>query len=228
MQVPSELIRSRSRRSDDRAACIATDDSPSVSRNTRTRSPPAAAAGCDAVAISPIAVTPAAADSSRPLATAARSLAASSVPEAARDRRIATTRSIHAGRPPPAGSGRSRSENSRCVCALTRPGRMIASPRSCTGSEGWPRPTPEILPRSIRTQPFSIGSAAIGSTCRARSVIGVVQERISVTKSVFLDRQRRWSDVFTQLGPEGRVSTSGRRPAKTKMARCHVFREVRR
>ena len=186
MQVPSELIRSRSRRSDDRAACIATDESPSVSRNTRTSGPPAAATGCAAVAISPIAVTPAADDCVSPLAIAAASLPASSVPEpeAARDRRIATTRSIHAGRPPAAGSGRSRSENSRCVCALTRPGRMIASPRSCTGPEGWPRPIAAILPRSIRTQPFSIGSAAIGSTCRDRSVIGVVQTCSPLTASL--------------------------------------------
>ena len=181
--VPSEFIRSRSRKSDDHAAAIATGNSPSVSRNTRTSGPAWPAIGCAAVAISPIAVTPAAADCSSPLATAAASRAASSVPEAARDRRIATTRSIHAVRPPVAGSGHSRSENSRCVCALTSPGRMIASPRSLTGPEGWPRPTPEILPRSIRTQPFSIASPAIGSTCRARSVIDVMQTCSPLTAS---------------------------------------------
>jgi hypothetical protein len=43
-------------------------------------------------------------------------------------------------------------------------------------------------------------------------VIGVVQERISVTKIVFPERQRRWSAVFTHSGPEGRVSASDRRP----------------
>ena len=57
----------------------ATGNSPSASRNTRTSGPAWPATGCDAVAISPSAVTPAATDCSSPLTTAARSLAASSV-----------------------------------------------------------------------------------------------------------------------------------------------------
>src|SRR3954469_24971474 len=58
-------------------------------------------------------------------------------------------------------------DNSRCVCALTRPGRIATLPRSCTGPPS-PRPTSEIRSRSTVTTPPSIGGRLIGSTHAAR------------------------------------------------------------
>ena len=46
----------------------------------------------------------------------------------------------------------------------------------------------------MRIQPFSIGGPLIGSTCLARSVIGVVEERILVTERCFPGRLKGWAE----------------------------------
>jgi len=46
----------------------------------------------------------------------------------------------------------------------------------------------------MRIQPFSIGGPLIGSTCLARSVIVVVEERISVTERCFPGRLKGWAE----------------------------------
>lgn len=180
MAIPAAASRSRSAATARDTVSAAAGRRPSPSRKIRTAGLGPHAAGPKpvprtprtVVAISPIVVTPAAALSARPRRNAASAPAPASLP-ASRACRSATTRVIHAGRPPLVSSGCESSENSRWVWAFTSPGSTIASSRSMVwpaGPGGARRPTAAIRPRSITSQALSSGGPAIVTSQRQRSV----------------------------------------------------------
>ena len=129
--------------------------------------PPAAISGAtddSVLEMSPMSAVPVA----RASAMAARTAAAADAGLSGPRRCSAITSRIQPGKSSVAGSRPRIHDSSRCVCALTRPGRTATSPRSISRETGmspareWPNAT--IRPRSIRIQPSRMGGWEIGSS----------------------------------------------------------------
>src|SRR5262245_39699908 len=74
-----------------------------------------------------------------------------------------------------------RPVRSRCVCALTRPGRTATSPRSTLARRALCGSTAMICALAMVTTPLAIGGPLTGNTQRAVSVHGDGDESVEAT-----------------------------------------------